>query len=77
VFPTSIAFTTWAYALARGTAGRVAATAYLVPPLTIVMSWLILGEVPALVAVVGGGLCLVGVMVARRAPRTRQALVAR
>ena len=29
VFPTTIAFTTWAYALARGSAGRLAATAYL------------------------------------------------
>lgn len=66
VFPTSIAFTTWAYALARGSAGSVAATAYLVPPLTIVMSWLILGEVPGLIAVLGGALCLVGVVIARR-----------
>ncbi len=66
-FPTSIAFTTWAYALARGSAGRLAATAYLVPPITIVMSWLMLGEVPPLIAVLGGGLCLVGVYVARRA----------
>ena len=66
VFPTSIAFTTWAYALARGSAGRVAATAYLVPPLTIVMSWLILGEVPGFIAVLGGALCLVGVVIARR-----------
>ena len=69
VFPTSIAFTTWAYALARGSAGRLAATAYLVPPITIVMSWLILGEVPALAAVLGGALCLIGVSIARREPR--------
>ena len=68
VFPTSIAFTTWAYALARGTAGRVAATAYLISPITIVMSWLMLGEVPSVLAVVGGGLCLVGVYLARRVP---------
>jgi len=68
VFPTSIAFTTWAYALARGSAGRLAATAYLVPPLTIVMSWLILGEVPGLIALLGGALCLVGVAIARKAP---------
>ncbi|HWC75513.1 MAG TPA: DMT family transporter [Gemmatimonadales bacterium] len=67
VFPTSIAFTTWAYALARGSAGRLAATAYLVPPITIVLSWLILGEVPAAVAVFGGAICLVGVYIARRA----------
>jgi drug/metabolite transporter (DMT)-like permease len=69
VFPTSIAFTTWAYALARGSAGRLAATAYLIPPITIVMSWLILGEVPALMAVLGGALCLVGVSIARRDSR--------
>ena len=68
VFPTSIAFTTWAYALARGTASRLAATAYLVPPITIGMSWLILHEVPKAVAVLGGALCLVGVIVARRRP---------
>lgn len=67
VFPTSVAFTTWAYALARGTASRLAATAYLVPPITIGMSWLILGEVPQLVAILGGALCLGGVIFARRA----------
>ncbi len=66
VFPTSVAFTTWAYALARGTASRLAATAYLVPPITIGMSWLVLGEVPKLVAVFGGALCLAGVIFARR-----------
>jgi drug/metabolite transporter (DMT)-like permease len=69
VFPTSVAFTTWAYALARGTASRMAATAYLVPPITIVMSWIILTEVPGVVSVFGGALCLVGVYVARRPPR--------
>jgi drug/metabolite transporter (DMT)-like permease len=68
VFPTTIAFTTWAYALARGSAGRLAATAYLIPPITIVMSWIILGETPALIAVLGGALCLVGVSLARKAP---------
>ena len=68
VFPTSIAFTTWAYALARGSAGRLAATAYLVPPITIMMSWWILGEAPSGIAVLGGALCLVGVAIARKVP---------
>jgi drug/metabolite transporter (DMT)-like permease len=67
-FPTSIAFTTWAYALARGSAGRVAATAYLVPPLAIVMGWLILGELPPAVALLGGVVCLLGVYIARKRP---------
>jgi len=71
VFPTSIAFTTWAYALARGSAGRLAATAYLVPPITIALSWLILGEAPSGIAGLGGALCLVGVAIARKAPTVR------
>jgi drug/metabolite transporter (DMT)-like permease len=70
VFPTSIAFTAWAYALARGSAGRVAQTAYLVPPITIVMSWLILREVPTLLAVIGGMVCLVGVYIGRKVPKS-------
>lgn len=68
VFPTTVAFTTWAYALARSTAGRLAATTYLVAPITIAMSWLILDEIPGAAAVLGGALCLIGVFVARRTP---------
>jgi drug/metabolite transporter (DMT)-like permease len=65
-FPTAIAFTTWAYALSRTTAGRMGATTYLVPPIAIVLGWALLGETPALLAFVGGALCLVGVVIARR-----------
>ena len=64
--PTALAFTTWAYALSRTTAGRMGATTYLVPPLAILMAWLILSETPPLLAVAGGALCIVGVVLARR-----------
>jgi drug/metabolite transporter (DMT)-like permease len=64
--PTALAFTTWAYALSRTTAGRMGATTYLVPPLAILMAWLILSATPPLLAVAGGALCLVGVVLARR-----------
>jgi drug/metabolite transporter (DMT)-like permease len=65
VLPTAVAFTTWAYALAQTTAGRMGSTTYLVPPLAIVMGWAILGEAPPALAFAGGALCLVGVVVAR------------
>lgn len=65
VFPTSVAFTTWAFALNRTTAGRLATTMYLIPPTTIVLAWAILGEVPPLVAIVGGALSIAGVVVAQ------------
>ena len=70
VFPTALAFTTWAYALARTTAGRMGATTYAVPALVVLMSWLFLDEVPALLTVGGGLLCLAGVAVSRRRPQT-------
>lgn len=71
LFPTAIAFTTYAFALTHMDASRLSVTTYLVPPLTVVMAWVLLGEVPPPVAYVGGLLCLVGVAVARRRPRPR------
>ncbi|MFF3327130.1 DMT family transporter [Streptomyces sp. NPDC002889] len=69
VFPTALAFTTWAYALARTTAGRMGATTYAVPALVVLMSWLVLDEVPGLLTLAGGALCLAGVAVSRSRPR--------
>jgi drug/metabolite transporter (DMT)-like permease len=69
IFPTAIAFTTWAYALSLIDAGRLAATTYLVPGTTILISWLVLGEVPTVWALVGGVICLAGVGLTRRKSR--------
>ncbi|MFC0861962.1 DMT family transporter [Sphaerimonospora cavernae] len=66
VFPTALAFTTWAFALARTTAGRLGATTYVVPALVVVMSWLLLDEVPGPLTLAGGALCLAGVAISRR-----------
>ncbi|NMI01931.1 DMT family transporter [Pseudonocardia sp. K10HN5] len=67
--PTALAFSTWAYALARMDAGRLGVTTYLVPPLTIVMGALLLGEVPPAPAMAGGAVCLAGVALTRRRSR--------
>ncbi|MFE9444348.1 DMT family transporter [Streptomyces sp. NPDC006602] len=70
VFPTALAFTTWAYALSRTTASRMGATTYAVPALVVLMSWVALGEVPGLLTLAGGLLCLAGVAVSRsRTPK--------
>ncbi|EDY52436.1 conserved hypothetical protein [Streptomyces clavuligerus] len=65
VFPTALAYTTWAYALARTTAGRMGATTYAVPALVVLMSWAVLDEVPGPLTLLGGVLCLAGVAVSR------------
>ena len=61
LIPSALAFTTWSYALARTTAGKMGATIYAVPAIVVVMSWLLLGEVPGWLTVLGGALCLAGV----------------
>ncbi len=63
--PTAMGFSFWAYALARTTSGRLGATTYLVPPMAVLMGWLLLGDVPPTLALGGGGLCLVGVAITR------------
>ncbi|MGS2617389.1 DMT family transporter [Micromonospora sp. LZ34] len=66
VFPTAVGFLTWGYVLSRWTAGRTTAATYLAPPVTVLLSWTLLGEVPAPLALLGGALCLAGVVLATR-----------
>src|SRR5690242_1407347 len=81
VVPTALAFTTWAYALTRTTAGKMGATTYIVPAIVVLMSWAFLGEIPQPLAYLGGALCLAGVAVSRgrgrRASRVPAALPAK
>lgn len=72
LFPTAIAFTTYGYALTHMSASSLGVTTYLVPPITIALSWLFLGEAPPALAYVGGALALIGVAVARARPRPRR-----
>ena len=69
VVPTALAFSTWAFALARTDAGRRGGTTYLVPPLVIGLGRLLLDEVPPALAVAGGAVCLAGVALSRRRGR--------
>jgi drug/metabolite transporter (DMT)-like permease len=76
LFPTAVAFSTYAFALRHMNAGNLSVTTYLVPPITVLISWVALSEVPPLLAYAGGALCLLGVSITRRrgasrAPRPR------
>jgi drug/metabolite transporter (DMT)-like permease len=73
LFPTSVAFTMWAFALSRSTAGRLGSLTYLVPAVAIFIGWLLLAEVPAPLSFVGGAIAIAGVIVARSKPRPKTA----
>jgi drug/metabolite transporter (DMT)-like permease len=72
IFPTALAFSTWAYALARTSASVAGATTFVIPAIVIALSWSVLGEVPGWLAIVGGALCLVGVGLSRRRDRVAE-----
>ncbi|WP_346231936.1 DMT family transporter [Parafrigoribacterium mesophilum] len=70
IFPTALAYSTWAYALTRMPAGQLGVTTYVVPAMVIVMAFLAFSEIPTVLAIVGGAICLVGVAVSRRRDAT-------
>jgi drug/metabolite transporter (DMT)-like permease len=76
--PSALGFVTWAYAGARLDVGHATASLYLVPVVTIAISFLWLGELPRPLALVGGAIAVGGVALAspgrryaERAPRGR------
>jgi drug/metabolite transporter (DMT)-like permease len=64
VGPGALAYTTWAYALTRLPAIRASIFLYLVPVVAIGIAWLWLGEIPGVVALLGGTLAISGVILA-------------
>src|SRR5690606_19313648 len=67
--PTALAFTTWAYALSRMPAGRLGVTTYGVPAIVVALGFLLFQEIPTLLALIVGVVCLVGVAWSRRSAR--------
>ena len=64
--PTALGYGLWGYALTRMPASQLGIATYLVPPLVVVESFLILGEAAHPLALVGGGIALFGVWWSRR-----------
>jgi drug/metabolite transporter (DMT)-like permease len=64
--PTALGFGLWGYALKRMPAGRLGVSTYVVPPLVIVESAILLGEWPHPIAIIGGLIALAGVWWSRR-----------
>ena len=62
VFPAVVAYVCWSFALSRAKASIVSSSLYLNPVLSIAFAWLWIGEIPSLMAVIGGATALFGVV---------------
>jgi drug/metabolite transporter (DMT)-like permease len=71
VFPTAIAYVTYAYAFSRLPAARAASFLYVIPVMAYVIAWLWLGEIPTSLSVVGGVVTLAGVLLVNIRRRRR------
>ncbi len=63
IFPTAIAYVTYAYVFSQLTASRGVSFLYLVGPMAFLIAWTWLGEVPSLISFIGAGIVLAGVIV--------------
>lgn len=69
VLPSAVGFVTWGYAVSRSTVSAATAVLYLVPAVAVAVSFVWLGEIPTVVEVVGGLVCVAGVVVIRSGRR--------
>lgn len=80
IFPASIGYIAWSYALSEIPASRAVSFIYFMPFCATLLGWLCLGEVPMLLSILGGMIAIAGVWLVNQSFRfsvieTRQQVV--
>lgn len=63
IFPAAVAYLSWSYVLAKMPASRAANYLYWMPIITSLLGWILLGEIPTFLGLVGGLVALLGVWI--------------
>lgn len=69
VFPAAIGYLAWGYALTEISVTRAMSFLYFMPFIATFLGWLVLGEVPAMISLVGGSVAVAGVWIVSRSYR--------
>ena len=69
VFPAAISYAIFSYALSQAPVTVVTAFLYTVPVFSILFSWLLIGEVPTSLTLIGGGVAIAGIVMVNWAKR--------
>jgi len=72
IFPAAIGYVLWSFALSRANVSRVTSTLNLSPILSLIIAFLVLGEIPSGLSVVGGVITVAGVILLNTLGKTRQ-----
>jgi drug/metabolite transporter (DMT)-like permease len=64
--PSALAYVAWAHVVSRTSVSRAVSYLYLVPPIALLVGYLVLDEVPSLLSLAGGAVTIGGVWLAQR-----------
>nr|WP_106781245.1 DMT family transporter [Lysinibacillus timonensis] len=63
IFPTAVAYLTWAIALSLANASSVSSALYLEPVVAIIVAWVWIKDLPSMLSIVGGLVAISGVLI--------------
>ncbi|MGA2766213.1 MAG: DMT family transporter [Spirochaetia bacterium] len=72
IFPAAIGYVLWSFALSRADVSRVTSTLNLSPILSLLIAFLILGEIPSALSVIGGVITVAGVILLNTLGKAKQ-----
>jgi drug/metabolite transporter (DMT)-like permease len=66
IFPGAVAYSAWTYILKKIPAAKASISLYTLPFASTILGFLLLGEQPSLISLTGGGIALLGALIAHR-----------